>query len=61
MSIEARKLTSGKTVYDVRLGDPGVAAAWLASNPGKRASTLGRDDIVVRVHLAPVLANREVG
>ena len=38
-----------------------VAATWLASNPAKRASTLGRDEIVVRVHLLPVLGDREIG
>ena len=103
MSIEATKLKSGRTVYDVRLRDPAghgykrtfrtkreaetfeasqrvdrvrgawvdprkssttfaeVASAWLASNPAKRASTLARDGIVVRVHLIPGLGNREVG
>ena len=103
MSIEARKLKSGRAVYDVRLRDPTghgykrtfrtkreaetfeasqrvdrvrgawvdprkssttfaeVAAASLASNPAKRASTLDRDEIVVRVHLAPVIGDREVG
>jgi integrase len=103
MSIEGRKLKSGRTVYDVRLRDPAghgykrtfrtkreaktfeasqrvdrvrgawvdprkssttfadVAAAWLASNPAKRASTLERDEIVLRVHLIPVLGARPVG
>ncbi|MDQ1515782.1 MAG: hypothetical protein QOE80_1612, partial [Actinomycetota bacterium] len=103
MSIEARKLKSGRTVYDVRLRDPAghgykrtlrtkreaetfeasqrvdrvrgawvdprkssttfadVAPAWLASNPAKRPSTLERDEIVVRVHLIPVLGTRPVG
>jgi integrase len=103
VSIKGRKLTSGRTVYDVRLRDPqgraykrtfptkreaetfeatqrvdrvrgawidprkssttfaDVAASWLASNPAKRETTRARDEIVVRVHLLPVVGDRPVG
>jgi hypothetical protein len=34
------------------------AAEWLASDPGKRASTLTRDESILRNHLLPALGNR---
>ncbi len=38
-----------------------VARYWLASNPGKRASGLARDESIVRVHLLPSLDDRPIG
>lgn len=38
-----------------------VAAAWLASNPGKRGGSWQRDEVVVRRHIVPVLGDRPVG
>lgn len=37
-----------------------VASYWLASNPGKRASGLARDESIVSRHLLPVLGRRPV-
>ena len=38
-----------------------VAAAWLRSNPGKRPSTLARDEVELRLHILPALGSRPVG
>jgi hypothetical protein len=38
-----------------------VAAVWLESNPGKRGGSWQRDEIVVRLHIVPVLGARPVG
>jgi integrase len=43
--------TGGRLPFDE------VAAAWLASNPTKRATTHARDATVIRVHLDPVLGD----
>lgn len=37
-----------------------AAAEWLASNPGKRATTYARDATVIRTHLDPVLGDLPV-
>lgn len=37
-----------------------LSKQWLSSNPGKRASSLERDEIVVRRHLVPVLGGRPI-
>jgi integrase len=38
-----------------------VAAAWLASNPGKRGGSRDRDEQVVNGHIVPALGERPVG
>lgn len=38
-----------------------VAAEWLRSNPAKRASTLGRDESALRLHVVPAIGHRKVG
>ena len=38
-----------------------VADRWLASNPGKRASTWAADESQLRVHVRPTLGDRRVG
>lgn len=38
-----------------------LAADWLTTNPGKRPTTLARDETIVRVHLKPKLGDRPVG
>ncbi len=48
-SPEAGRLTGGQ-----------VAAAWLASNPFKRPTTLARDTTIVRVHLLPMLGSMRI-
>jgi integrase len=37
------------------------AAEWLQSNPGKRSSSLARDEGVIRLHLNPTLGARALG
>ena len=43
-----------------RLTFEAVAAEWLASNPAKRGSTYARDETIIRVHLVPVLGDRQL-
>lgn len=38
-----------------------VAAEWLASNPGKRASTVARDRFALERYLLPALGERQIG
>lgn len=38
-----------------------VAAAWLRSNPGKRPSTIARDENELRLHILPPLTGRAIG
>ena len=38
-----------------------VAAEWLAANPAKRASTLGRDRSALDRHLVPALGGKRIG
>lgn len=38
-----------------------VAADWLDSNPGKRASTYERDEIALRVHIVPAIGDSPIG
>ena len=38
-----------------------VAADWLRCNPGKRSSSLARDETTLRVHLLPTLGARPIG
>lgn len=38
-----------------------MAERWLAANPAKRVTTLATDEIMVRVHLPPVLGSRRIG
>lgn len=38
-----------------------VAAAWLASNPGKRGGSWQRDEVAVRRHIVPALGDRPIG
>ena len=38
-----------------------VAGEWLGSNPAKRDSTYGRDEIALRVHILPILGTRPIG
>lgn len=37
------------------------ATDWLASDPGKRPSSLARDETIVRIHLKPKLGKRPLG
>ena len=37
------------------------AAEWFASDPGKRPSTLARDETILRLHLLPVFGRRPLG
>lgn len=37
-----------------------LAEKWLASNPGKRGSTVGRDRSALRAHLSPAIGNRQL-
>ena len=37
-----------------------LATQWLAADPGKRATTRATDDVVVRVHILPVLGTRRI-
>lgn len=49
--------------HDPRLGEVTFAAwseQWLASNPAKRATTLARDDSVLRTHFLPALGKRRL-
>ena len=38
-----------------------VAAAWLASNPGKRGGSWQRDEVAVRRYIVPALGDRPIG
>ncbi len=37
-----------------------LSARWLSANPGKRESTLSRDEIALRGHILPALAQRRI-
>lgn len=38
-----------------------VADGWLAANPAKRATTMATDEIMIRVHVLPILGSRRIG
>jgi integrase len=38
-----------------------VAASWLRANPGKRPSTLARDEVELRLHIVPAIGYRAIG
>jgi integrase len=38
-----------------------LAEEWMTSNPGKRSGSLERDDVILRLHVLPVLGARQVG
>lgn len=62
--LEQRRNQTQGTWFDPRDADrlfEDVAREWLFSNPGKRPSTLLRDEIVVRTKLVPVLGKTRVG
>jgi integrase len=46
--------TAGKVLFSQ------LADRWLTSNPGKRQSTLARDEIVIRHHLNPILGKLQI-
>ena len=37
-----------------------LAEKWLASDPGKRGSTVGRDRSALRAHISPAIGNRQL-
>jgi integrase len=52
------------TYLDPRAGQVTLAAwadDWLASDPGKRATTRARDESALRVHFLPILGHRPLG
>jgi len=62
LTTEKVKVRSGEWVSpsagNVTFGE--LARQWMASNPGKRESTLSRDEIALRLHILPALEHRRI-